>query len=98
MRTKICIELCLISPIIGAIIGWKIGERIGISQLPPDAWAGSGIGILLQSIYGAAWGTLIGFVASAVCCYVWYRIVQRHRVTVAVPKTVAADDNKHTPV
>ena len=64
--------LCLAFTLIGTVIGWQVGENIGIAALPPNAWAGDGIGILVQNIHGACWGALIGLGVGLVCCLIGY--------------------------
>jgi len=88
---KICSALCVASTCLGAVIGWEVGERIGIAALPPNAWAGDGVGILDHSLTGSGWGALIGFGFGVICCFVWYFFAQWHQSRKVVSQASAPD-------
>lgn len=64
------------------IVGWKIGEQKGIAALPPNAWAGDGVGVFIASSDGAYQGIAVGF-GIGLACFLAYRTALRltHRST-----------------
>lgn len=87
--------LCLVPTVIGTIIGWNVGDKIGIAALPLNAWAGDGIGILIDDIRYSGWGALIGFGFGLVCCLVLHVLVLRSRYV--LPLSLPPDDSVWPP-
>ncbi len=81
--------------LLGIVIGWQIGDNIGVSQLPPNAWAGDGIGLMIWDFRGAFWGAVIGFGVGLVCCLLWHFLVQRR--TPAIVSGVVPEDGEVWP-
>ena len=81
-KIKICLGFCFLASVIGMVDGWKIGERKGIAALPPNAWAGDGVGVFIASSDGASQGIAIGFGIGLICFFA-YLILMRftHRLT-----------------
>jgi len=91
LKKQIYFVLCLVPTILGTVIGWQVGEEIGIAALPPNAWAGDGMGILVQNIHGASWGALIGLGFGVACCLIWYFFARRRQSQKVAPQANPPD-------
>ncbi len=91
MTKTIYVALCFVPTIIATIVGWNIGEKIGIAALPPNAWAGSGVGILLDSIDYSGWGASTGFGFGLACCFILHLLARRSRSRHSLPLTPPDD-------
>ena len=69
--------------LLGIVIGWQIGNNIGMSNLPPNAWAGDGIGVIFEAAFDAFWGAVIGLGIGGICCLLWHFLVQRRTPPIA---------------
>jgi len=97
LKKRIYFALCVVPTFIGTVIGWQVGENIGIAALPPNAWAGDGVGVLEQNINYSGWGTLIGFGFGVICCFVWYFFARRHHSRRVLSQAAASEDQVWPP-
>ncbi len=92
MKAFAGILLCLGLAIPGGILGWQIGDRVGIAALPPNAWAGDGIGLMIDDVIGGGVGGLLGSGLGGLCLLVWHRINRKRR-----PQDVITDEQVWPP-
>ena len=95
MKKTVSLLLCFVSGIIGAIIGGYVGEQIGIAALPPHAWAGDGIGILIDQMEGVAIGAGIGIFFGVIGILSWRRITRKRAEVVS--EIIVADHSVWPP-
>jgi len=97
LNRNTCLVLCFITTTIGIVAGWLVGEQRGIAALPPNAWAGDGIGILIKSMEGSCWGALGGLGFGIICCLAWHFHTRRRQAQGVVPQASVPDDQVWPP-
>ena len=80
MKKYLYATICLLFALLGLVAGGIIGFMIGVSNLPPDPWAGDGIGVMFAAVVGAFWGAVIGVGLGG--CLAWYMSVQQRTPTI----------------
>jgi len=83
--------ICLVFALLGLVAGGVIGFIVGTSNLPPNAWAGDGFGVMLEATFDAFWGAVTGFGVGSICCLLWRFLVQRRTTALAAAEAVPED-------
>lgn len=89
--------ICLLFALLGLLAGGGTGFMRGTANLPPNAGAGDGIGVIFEATIDAFWGAVIGFGVGLVCCLAWHFFVQRRTPALAAAEAVLGEGEVWSP-
>lgn len=79
VRKRVGLLLCFSLAVIGAVAGYHRADQIAIAALPPNAWAGDGVGVSIADVDGTVNGAGLGLLLGLVCCFLLWLFTRQCR-------------------